>query len=113
MGGEAGADSILGQGSRFWFCVRLARNTAAARAAYLLPSLRVLVVDDLGASRDALGAMLRALGARVALCASQAEALALLKAADAAASPSSWCSSMRASMASTMPSSTARQFCTV
>ncbi len=87
MGGEAGADSILGQGSRFWFTVRLARNTAAARAAYLLPSLRVLVVDDLWASRDALGAILRALGARVALCASQAEALALLKAADAGSEP--------------------------
>ena len=87
MKGEVGAESVLGEGSRFWFTVRLARDTAAARAAYLLPSLRGLVADDLRASLDALGAMLRALGARVALCASQAEAVALLRAADAGSEP--------------------------
>ncbi len=87
MGGEAGAESVLGEGSRFWFTVRLARNAGATRAASLLPPLRVLVVDDLRASRDALGTMLRALDARVELCASQAEAGALLRAADERGEP--------------------------
>ena len=87
MGGEAGADSTLGQGSHFWFRVRLARGPAAPRTDGLLTGLRVLVVDDLDASRVALGAMLRSLQARVDVCASKAEAAARLQAADAARDP--------------------------
>jgi PAS domain S-box-containing protein len=63
MGGEAGAESQPGSGSRFWFTARL----AIAQAAPLPPSapllgLRALVVDDLPEARDTLAELLRGLG---------------------------------------------------
>jgi len=63
MGGEVGAVSTPGQGSRFWFTARLG---AAARPvpvpAPQLAGRRALVVDDLAEAREALAEMLTRLG---------------------------------------------------
>nr|WP_186329884.1 response regulator [Variovorax boronicumulans] len=63
MGGEAGAESQPGKGSRFWFTARL--GVAPAEPAVqpaALQGLRALVVDDLPEARDTLAELLRGLG---------------------------------------------------
>ncbi len=58
MGGEIGAESAPGEGSTFWFTVRLGRNPDAAPAPPEpradLRGLRVLVVDDNATNRAIL-----------------------------------------------------------
>ncbi|MDT7834629.1 response regulator [Aquabacterium sp. OR-4] len=78
MGGEAGLESLPGQGSSFWFTVRLAVASDAAP----LPALRLagpaLVIDDLGATRHALRHMLEAAGATVRAVGQAAQAQGVL-----------------------------------
>ncbi|MBK7615170.1 MAG: response regulator [Burkholderiales bacterium] len=79
MGGEAGAESVLGQGSSFWFTARLQRgrdmtlggNGAASAEAVQTElvqrhgSARILVAEDNEVNRDVVVAMLNILGMRV------------------------------------------------
>ncbi len=79
MGGEIGVVSAPGEGSRFWFSVRVA---AGGREGHPQPLERVggkpgrvLVMDDHGGTRKVLGELLRGWGLEVVEAASQAEAL--------------------------------------
>ncbi|MFM2065750.1 MAG: hypothetical protein RLZZ584_659 [Pseudomonadota bacterium] len=90
MGGEVGVSSTPGAGSRFWFSVRMRRTRRAAALAsgpVHLGPLRVAVVDDLAATRDALGTMLGHMGLRVDLLEHAEAALALARQAALAVDP--------------------------
>ncbi|WP_374266521.1 PAS domain S-box protein [Zoogloea sp.] len=75
MGGEAGVESEVGRGSNFWLIARFGRGAGGAWRTQPLPSMRVLVVDDLAASRQAIGSMLSALGVRAGCVDSGGQAL--------------------------------------
>jgi PAS domain S-box-containing protein len=65
MGGEIGIVSAEGQGSEFWFTVRLAKQTAAPQTKTPLKDisgLRILVVDDNATNREVLMCQLAAWG---------------------------------------------------
>jgi PAS domain S-box-containing protein len=88
MGGAAGADSVVGKGSRFWFSVRLAPAVLQdVASAPVLRGLRALLADDLQDAREALADMLQTLGLRVDTAPTGAEALRLAEAAAAAGDP--------------------------
>ncbi|KGE04790.1 response regulator [Pseudohaliea rubra] len=85
MGGDLWLESEAGEGSTFHFTARLgeaAEGPAPATAtAERLGMPRTLVVDDNGAAREVIGAMLRRLGLRAEAVGSGSEALAMLEAA--------------------------------
>ena len=89
MGGQAGGESRLGQGSRFWFTVRL--HSVAQQdqmpAAPVLRGLRALVADDLPEARTALGTMLTGMGLRVDSVANGTQALEAVAQAQAGQDP--------------------------
>ncbi len=90
MGGEVGLHSVPGQGSTFWFTVRLGIGSTPMRAPVLSQELagrRVLVVDDNESARQLLGSMLSGMNLQPDLAASGNEALAALDRAEAEARP--------------------------
>ncbi|MGI8792600.1 MAG: response regulator, partial [Acidimicrobiales bacterium] len=82
QGGEIGVDSVPGQGSTFWFTIRLARDDLVHRelpaSAGDLEGLRVLVVDDNDTNRTVLDRTLRSWHMRPTCLQDPTHALAVL-----------------------------------
>jgi PAS domain S-box-containing protein len=76
MGGEAGADSEVGVGSRFWFSAWLGAAAQHEETRPLLTGRRALLVDDLPEARAALADRLQWFGMRVEAVDSGERALA-------------------------------------
>ena len=94
MGGELNVESVLGQGSRFWFALPLVQGHQGAGSphqdveadmppldARLAPGTRLhaLVVDDSTANRRILASLLESAGARVVSAAGGLEAIELAR----------------------------------
>ena len=79
MGGEIGLDSVLGEGSNFWFKVELQPIVQNDFSSPEMARIRTLVVDDASASRDAVVAVARGLGWHVEAADSGVAALAKLR----------------------------------
>ena len=91
MDGEIGVDSVPGQGATFWFTARFPRQPNARPAKIpqlqILQKARVLVVDDNATSRSAIHHILDAQSVREELAVSGAEALVMLRSAEAKQQP--------------------------
>jgi signal transduction histidine kinase/ligand-binding sensor domain-containing protein/DNA-binding response OmpR family regulator len=91
MGGEAGADSVEGRGSVFWFTAKfgVAKSLAPVSTAKTeaLRHRKVLIVDDNATNRDILNRQLTQLGMLPACVESAAAALESMSAAAQAAEP--------------------------
>jgi PAS domain S-box-containing protein len=89
MGGEAGVESVPGQGSCFWVTVLLqeAENPVSIPSVQPLAGLRALLVDDLPEAREALADMLSQLGLRTDVAESGQQALARVAQAEQAGDP--------------------------
>jgi len=91
MGGEVGVESVVGQGSTFWFTAVLGKqppNALVKSAARVdLRDVHVLIVDDNATNQLVLSEQLSSWGVRHAQASSGVQALALLRAAGAANDP--------------------------
>ncbi|HUB98077.1 MAG TPA: response regulator [Stellaceae bacterium] len=89
MGGEAGATSVPGRGSTFWFTARIKRSADRVRRkiSTQLQGARALVTDDSSDARDVLSAILGNLGLRVATAGGGAAAIGAVEAADRQGDP--------------------------
>ena len=90
MGGEVGVESVVGEGSTFWFTVRLAIGTATQRE--LRPQIdlrdrRMIVVDDMESARRVMSDMLTGMGFEVAVANGGEDAIRQIQAADASGAP--------------------------
>ncbi|MGC4077590.1 MAG: PAS domain-containing protein [Rubrivivax sp.] len=83
MGGETGAESTPGVGSRFWFSAWLALDGAPAPSLPRLAGLHALLADDLPEAREALSDRLRQMGVRVDAADSGEDAIERARAAGA------------------------------
>jgi signal transduction histidine kinase/CheY-like chemotaxis protein/HPt (histidine-containing phosphotransfer) domain-containing protein len=84
MGGTLGVDSVLGQGSTFWFTASFGLDGQAAPRVAVpdrLHGMRVLVVDDNASARDSCAHALRQLSFTVDVAESAEEGLRLLETA--------------------------------
>ena len=79
MGGSIGVVSRLGEGSTFWFEVRLRKDAAPAAEDAPFEGQRVLVMDDHAANREIVSAALRSWGLRPAEATDGAQALGMLQ----------------------------------
>jgi PAS domain S-box-containing protein len=91
MGGEIGVESVFGQGSEFWFTVRMGiqaeRKPDPIASRGRLRGVRILVVDDNATNREILIIRLASWGMRPADTADGSGALKLLADGQAAGDP--------------------------
>jgi PAS domain S-box-containing protein len=93
MGGEMGIDSTPGEGSTFWFRLKLEKQAELAGTSALpsdevaLRGVRVLVADGNAGDRDPLVEVLQAWGCEVASAETGPEALRMVREAAAAGTP--------------------------
>ncbi|MGY6277163.1 PAS domain S-box protein [Methylomonas sp. MgM2] len=89
MGGEAGVESIFGQGSRFWFTARLGKSTLSLAELYersllsereihdIRPGARILLVEDNVINQEVAAEILKSAGLRVDVANSGTEAVSM------------------------------------
>ena len=90
MGGGIGLESKEGEGSEFWFTIRLAKQLANRPVDYPkvpVTGARILVVDDNATNREVLTAQLQSWGAVVAAVESGSTALTCMRYAVETGSP--------------------------
>ncbi len=90
MGGTIGLESNAGEGSKFWFTIRLTKQLTGMQVdipKVLLQGARILVVDDNATNREVITAQLQSWGAIATAVESGSTALACLRYAVEKGSP--------------------------